>query len=54
MMGIGQVATLRLPASRLREINRMLETTTWGSYRTELYPTCDCKAIGIASHEKAQ
>src|SRR5712671_5274262 len=34
MMGIGQVVTLRLPASRLREVNRVLEDTAWGSYRT--------------------
>jgi hypothetical protein len=53
MMGIGQVVTLRLPASRLREVNRVLEDTAWGSYRTEFYPTYDYKAVGIASHEKA-
>jgi hypothetical protein len=54
MMGIGQVVTLRLPASRLREINRILENTAWGSYHTEFYPTYDYKATGLASHEKAQ
>jgi hypothetical protein len=43
MMGIGQVVTLRLPASRLREVNRILENTAWGSYRTEFYPTYDYK-----------
>ena len=54
MMGIGQVVTLRLPASRLREVNRILEDTAWGSYRTEFYPTYDYKAVGIAAHDKAQ
>src|SRR5262249_19047935 len=54
MMGIGQVVTLRLPASRLREVNRIMETSAWGSYRTEFYPTYDYKAIGIANHEKAK
>lgn len=54
MMGIGQVVTLRLPASRLREVNRIFETTAWGAYRTEFYPTYDYKAVGIANHEKAQ
>jgi hypothetical protein len=54
MMGIGQVVTLRLPASRLREVNRILETMAWGAYRTEFYPTYDYKAIGIAAHDKAQ
>jgi hypothetical protein len=54
MMGIGQVVTLRLPASRLREVNRVLENTAWGSYRTEFYPTYDYKAIGMANHDKAK
>ena len=52
-MGIGQVVTLRLPASRLREVNRVLEDTAWGAYRTEFYPTYDYKAVGLAEHEKA-
>ena len=54
VMGVGQVVTLRLPASRLREINRIFETTAWGAYRTEYYPTYDYKAIGIANHDKAR
>jgi hypothetical protein len=53
-MGIGQVVTLRLPASRLREVNRVLEDTAWGVYRTEFYPTYDYKSIGLEMHEKAQ
>jgi hypothetical protein len=54
MMGIGQVVTLRLPASRLREVNRILENTAWGSYHTEFYPTYDYRAVGLANHDKAQ
>jgi hypothetical protein len=54
MMGVGQVVTLRLPASRLREVNRILETMAWGAYRTEFYPTYDYKAVGLAAHDKAQ
>jgi hypothetical protein len=54
MMGIGQVVTLRLPASRLREVNRILEDTAWGAYHTEFYPTYDYKPMGMAEHEKAQ
>jgi len=54
MMGVGQVVTLRLPASRLREVNRVLEDTAWGSYRTEFYPTYDYKAVGETAHQKAQ
>src|SRR6201982_736600 len=54
MMGIGQVVTLRLPASRLREVNRIFETMAWGAYRTELFPPYDYKPIGLANHEKAK
>jgi len=31
MMGIGQVVTLRVPAERLREVNRAIEQTAWGA-----------------------
>ncbi|MBR8181073.1 hypothetical protein KDW54_01560 [Burkholderia ambifaria] len=53
-MGIGQIVVLRLPASRVREVNRVLEDTAWGAYRTEFYPTYDYKAIGLAEHERAK
>jgi hypothetical protein len=53
VMGIGQIITLRLPASRIREVNRVLEDTAWGPYRTEFYPTYDYKAVGMAEHDKA-
>ena len=52
MMGIGQVVTLRLPASRLRELNRIIENQAWGAYHTEFYPTYDYKAVGLAAHER--
>jgi hypothetical protein len=54
VMGIGQIIVLRLPATRLREVNRVLEDTAWGAYRTEFYPTYDYKAVGLAEHEKAR
>jgi hypothetical protein len=54
VMGIGQIVILRLPASRIREVNRVLEDTAWGAYRTEFYPTYDYKAVGLAEHDKAQ
>ncbi|MGU3545510.1 hypothetical protein [Methylobacterium sp. A52T] len=54
VMGIGQIIVLRLPASRLREVNRVLEDTAWGAYRTEFYPTYDYRAVGLAEHEKAR
>ncbi len=45
LMGIGQVVTLRFPAERLREINRLIESKAWGGYRTEFYPTYDFRNI---------
>jgi hypothetical protein len=53
VMGIGQVVTLRVPAGRLREVNRVVEDTAWGSYRTEFYPTYDYKAIAEQLHAQA-
>ncbi len=53
MMGIGQVVTLRVPAERLREVNRAIEQTAWGGYRTEFYATYDYKNIGEDAHAKA-
>ena len=32
LMGIGQVVTLRVPAERLREVNRAIEQTAWGAF----------------------
>ena len=52
MMGIGQVVTLRVPADRLREVNRAIETTAWGGYRTEFYPTYDYKAAAQKLREE--
>jgi hypothetical protein len=45
MMGIGQVATLRVPAARLREVNLALEKCAWGAFRTEFYPTYDFRPV---------
>jgi hypothetical protein len=45
LMGVGQVVTLELPPSKLREVNRMIEKGAWGAYRTEFYPTYDYMPI---------
>jgi len=45
MMGLGQVVTLRFPAARLREVNRSIEATAWGGFRTEIYATYDFAPI---------
>jgi len=52
MMGIGQVVTLRVPADKLREVNRAIESTAWGGYRTEFYPTYDYKAAAEQMREQ--
>ena len=38
MMGIGQVVTLEVPASKLRDVNVALEKTAWKAFRTEFLP----------------
>ena len=53
MMGIGQVATLRVPAARLREVNLAIEQSAWGAFRTEFYPTYDFKPIAEAARRKS-
>jgi hypothetical protein len=40
-MGFGQIVTLRLPPSRLAEVNVELERSAWGVFRTECYPAYD-------------
>ena len=51
MMGIGQVVTLRFPAERLRDVNRAIERTARGPYRTEFYPTYDYKPSALAERK---
>ena len=53
MMGIGQVVTLRVPAEKLRAVNRAIEERAWGTYRTEFYATYDYRPIWEAAREKA-
>ncbi len=50
MMGLGQVVTLRFPTARLREVNRAIETTAWGTFRTEIYVTYDF--VPIAAEQR--
>lgn len=41
MMGIGQVVTVKIPASELRNLNMSVEKSVWGAFSTEFYPTYD-------------
>ena len=45
MMGIGQVVTLSLPASKLREVNLAIEQSAWGAFDTEFHPTYDFRPV---------
>jgi hypothetical protein len=40
-MGFGQIVTLRLPPSKLAEVNLELERSAWGVFRTECLPSYD-------------
>ena len=41
MMGVGQVVTVKIPASELRTLNLSIEKGAWGAFNTEFYPTYD-------------
>lgn len=45
VMGIGQIATLKLPPSKLQAVNVALEKYAWGVFRTEVYATYDFKHV---------
>ena len=45
VMGIGQIATLRLPPSKLQAVNIALEKYAWGVFQTEVYATYDFKIV---------
>jgi hypothetical protein len=53
VMGVGYIVTLRVPPARLREVNRAVEQTAWGAFRTEFYPTYDARAIAKSLREQA-
>ena len=52
-MGLGHVVTLRVPPSRLREVNRAVEQVAWKVFRTEIYTTYDFKEIARTQREQA-
>ena len=45
VMGIGQIATLRLPPSKIQAVNVALEKYAWGVFRTEVFATYDFAAV---------
>ena len=52
MMGIGQVVTVKIPASELRALNLSIERGTWGAFTSEFYPTYDYVPIWKESIRK--
>jgi len=52
MMGVGQVVTLKFPASRLREVNLTLENGAWGAFDTAFYPTYDYMPVYKSQQNK--
>ncbi len=53
VMGIGMVVTLKVPPEKLREVNRTIEQTAWGTFRTEFFPTYDFWPVVQRIKEKA-
>lgn len=41
VMGLGQVITLSVPPSKLRDVNIAVEKLTWGPFTAEFYPSYD-------------
>jgi hypothetical protein len=56
VMGIGQIATLKMPPSKLQAVNVALEKYAWGVFRTEVYATYDFKHVRerLARESKAR
>ena len=45
VMGIGQIATLRMHPSKIQAVNVALEKYAWGVFRTETFATYDFMAV---------
>lgn len=54
VMGIGQIATLRLPPRLLNHVNVALERCAWGAFRTEVYPTYDFTRVSERLKRQAE
>ena len=45
MMNLGHVITLRVPPSRIREVNLSVKRTAWGMLKAEFYITYDYREV---------
>ncbi len=52
LMGLGHVITLKVPPSRLREVNLAIEQTAWKAFRSEVYVSYDYKEIFERQRQK--
>ncbi|TKT69520.1 hypothetical protein [Aquamicrobium sp. LC103] len=52
-MGLGQIVTLRFPAEKLRDVNRSIESSAWGAFRSEMYATYDFLPIALQQRKMA-
>jgi hypothetical protein len=53
MMGLGHVVTIKVPASRLREVNIIIEKRAWKAFTTDFYPTYNFMPFYREFHEDA-
>lgn len=52
-MGLGQIVTLELPPSEIRNLNRALEFGAWGAFETDVYLGYDFLEIAQRLHSGA-
>ena len=52
VMGIGQIVIVKLPPSKLRELNLAIENGAWGAFSTDFYPAYDYIPIWKEMKEK--
>ena len=52
-MGLGQIVTLDVPPSSIRDLNRALEFGAWGAFETDVFLGYDFEDISLRLHERA-
>ncbi len=52
VMGVGQIVIVKLPPSKLRELNLAIESGAWGAFNTDFYATYDYMPIWKEMKEK--
>jgi len=52
VMGVGQIVIVKLPPSKLHELNLAIENGAWGAFNTDFYATYDYMPIWKEMKEK--